>query len=219
MPSRARPRVVHRPILEELGDYEYGDAQKHGRRAEALVKEYLEEMEIDDRVFAAMMATPPDKITDWRIYPQFLANPDLSILRFPKSINDWLFAKCRRMGDRPRDGCMRDELHKERRNASRAMTASEPTVAQGSSVASSRGPFYIQVGAYGTQAEATSRLALVIGRAKRVLNGHEPVTMPYNATDQVWYRARFAGFTKVAARKACTRLKRQKIACVVMSAN
>lgn len=106
---------LHRPILEELGDYEYGDAQKHGRRAEALVKEYLEEMEIDDRVFAAMMATPPDKITDWRIYPQFLANPDLSILRFPKSINDWLFAKCRRMGDRPRDGCMRDELHKERR--------------------------------------------------------------------------------------------------------
>lgn len=104
-------------------------------------------------------------------------------------------------------------------DASRAMTASEPTVAQGSSVASARGPFHVQVGAYGTQAEATSRIALVIGRAKRVLKGHEPVTMAYNATDQVWYRARFAGFTKVAARKACTRLKRQKIACVVMSAN
>lgn len=98
--------------------------------------------------------------------------------------------------------------------------ASQTTsVTRGYAVTSTPGPFHVQVGAYGTPTEAQSRLAMVSKRARVLLRGHKPVTVAYQASKQKWYRARFSGFTKLAARKTCQGLKRKKIDCVVMSAN
>lgn len=104
---------LHRPTLEDLGDYDYAEAQEHMRRGYSLIKEYLVEMEIDDRVFTSMMETPANEVSVWEIDPQTKGTWD-DLERYPKSIHDWLFAKCRRMGDRPRSECMGDELRKER---------------------------------------------------------------------------------------------------------
>jgi hypothetical protein len=103
---------LHRPTLEDLGDYDYAEAQEHMRRGATLIKNYLEEMEIDEHVYAAMMGTPSNAVSVWEIDPSPKRTVD-DFWRYPKSVNDWLFAKCRRMGDRPREGCMSDELRKE----------------------------------------------------------------------------------------------------------
>jgi hypothetical protein len=101
--------------LADLGDQEYEDAATHSRRGATLIKEYLEEMGAGDGVFTAMMNTPASQMKVWIIDPSSKgANDDGE--RFPGSVYDWLFAKCRRMGDRPRIDCMRSELAEERRN-------------------------------------------------------------------------------------------------------
>ena len=105
---------LHRPLLEDLGDYDYAEAQQHMRRVAILIREYLEEMEADERIHTLMMNTPPNAISVWAVDP----NPQKAvadIYRYPNSIRDWLFARCRRMGDRPREGCLGDELIKEMR--------------------------------------------------------------------------------------------------------
>jgi D-alanyl-D-alanine carboxypeptidase len=94
------------------------------------------------------------------------------------------------------------------------------TAAEGDTDATeATGPFHVQVGAYTTQAEATSRLGEVQGRAASLLDGHPPVSMMFQKDDTQWYRARFAGFSQDNARSTCAELKRMSLDCIVMRAN
>jgi D-alanyl-D-alanine carboxypeptidase len=81
------------------------------------------------------------------------------------------------------------------------------------------GPYHVQVGAYTSQAEAQNRLDEVKGRATALLDGHQPVAIPFEKDDTQWFRARFAGFSQDSAKSACTELKRMSFDCVVMRAN
>ena len=80
------------------------------------------------------------------------------------------------------------------------------------------GPYHIQIGAYQADTEAKTRLADVSALVPEVLQGHPQVTMPVRSRSSQLYRARFAGFTKAAARTACNQLRKLAISCIVMPA-
>jgi D-alanyl-D-alanine carboxypeptidase len=104
--------------------------------------------------------------------------------------------------------------------ATAAPSAPASTTAEGDTDATeAAGPFHVQVGAYTTQAEATSRLGEVRGRAASLLDGHPPLSMVFQKDDTQWYRARFAGFSQDGARSTCAELKRMSLDCIVMRAN
>ncbi len=96
--------------------------------------------------------------------------------------------------------------------------ASTP-VPGGNSGGTGVGPFHVQVGAFTSEAEATSRLGEVQGRAAKVLDGHQAVTLSFRKNDTQWYRARFAGFSQDDAKNTCVTLKHMALDCVVMRAN
>jgi D-alanyl-D-alanine carboxypeptidase len=83
----------------------------------------------------------------------------------------------------------------------------------------STGPYHVQVGAYTSEAEAEGRLGEVQGRATTLLDGHQPLAIPFEKDATQWYRARFAGFSQDSAKSACAELKRMFFDCVVMRAN
>jgi D-alanyl-D-alanine carboxypeptidase len=104
--------------------------------------------------------------------------------------------------------------------ATTPVTASRSTTAEGDTDATeTTGPFHVQVGAYTSQAEATSRLGEVRGRAASLLDGHPPLSTVFQKDDTQWYRARFAGFSQDDARSTCAELKRMSLDCIVMRAN
>lgn len=82
----------------------------------------------------------------------------------------------------------------------------------------SREGFHVQVGAYKTRNDAHARLQEVGTRAGGLLRGYQPLTTEVPNPKRPLYRARFAGFTEVGARSACSKLKRLRIPCVVMRA-
>ncbi len=82
----------------------------------------------------------------------------------------------------------------------------------------SGGGYHVQVGAYGSDGEAQARLSQIKGSASDVISGHQPFTMHFKKGSQDYYRARFAGFSKDSADKACATLKKKSIGCVVMLA-
>jgi SPOR domain len=59
----------------------------------------------------------------------------------------------------------------------------------------------------------------VQGRAAKVLDGHQAVTLSFRKNDTQWYRARFAGFSQDDAKTTCVTLKQMALDCVVMRAN
>ncbi len=81
------------------------------------------------------------------------------------------------------------------------------------------GPFHVQIGAYPSDGEARLKLGAALGSAKTVLAGHTPVSIVYNASSKVWYRARFAGFERPAADQTCATLKAKHFECIVMRAD
>ncbi|MEZ5924533.1 MAG: D-alanyl-D-alanine carboxypeptidase family protein [Hyphomicrobiaceae bacterium] len=80
------------------------------------------------------------------------------------------------------------------------------------------GGYHVQVGAYGSEAEAMRRLARVQQDAGQMLAGADPIAVTYAVADKTWYRARFTGFDESHAHSACQNLKKRKIDCVVMRA-
>ena len=78
------------------------------------------------------------------------------------------------------------------------------------------GPYHIQIGAFGSEADAKQRLASIGSKAGNLLTGHKSFTMlvPNNTV----YRARFAGFTEQDARQTCRKLKRKAIDCLAVPA-
>jgi D-alanyl-D-alanine carboxypeptidase len=77
----------------------------------------------------------------------------------------------------------------------------------------SRGPFEIQIGAYGDSAEAERRMAAARQRAGGMLDAYHGVAIPVQ--NGKLYRARFRGFDATAANAACSRLKTMQIDCFV----
>lgn len=106
---------LHRPTLEDLGDMDYEASTNALAMAKKKIQTYLEEMEVEPKVNSLMMDTPADSLVVWTIDQRYEESPDPDyIYKYPPSIHDWLFAKCRRMGDRSRLDCMADQLAEER---------------------------------------------------------------------------------------------------------
>ncbi|GBE44516.1 D-alanyl-D-alanine carboxypeptidase DacF precursor [bacterium BMS3Bbin10] len=102
--------------------------------------------------------------------------------------------------------------------ADQETVASIPAQPQASRPPVRDGKFHIQVGAYSRQTDAMQRLAAIQLKAGDVINGHAPLAVPLVEPKRYLYRARFAGFTRKAAKSTCSQLKRRAITCVVMSA-
>ena len=81
-----------------------------------------------------------------------------------------------------------------------------------------RGPFEIQIGAFGDEAEAERRMSAARQRAGGMLDGYSAVSLPAQSGGSKFYRARFRGFDATAANETCSRLKNLKIDCFVTRA-
>ena len=83
-------------------------------------------------------------------------------------------------------------------------------------VARARGPFEIQIGAFGDSAEAERRMAAARERAGGMLDSYRGVAVPVQSGASKLYRARFRGFDATAANDTCSRLRSLKIDCFVI---
>ena len=107
----------------------------------------------------------------------------------------------------------------------RALTGrSEPPAApaqygqrQATRVSAAAGNYEVQIGAYGSIADAQRALNSVQDRAKRLLAGVPSVTHPGTANGRQIFRARFAGFDADRAASTCTELRRKGVDCFVMA--
>lgn len=79
-----------------------------------------------------------------------------------------------------------------------------------------KGPYHIQIGAFGSEEDAERRLHSIGSKAGKLLKGHQSFTMLV-PTNNV-YRARFGGFSEADARKTCRQLKKKSIDCMAISA-
>ncbi len=73
----------------------------------------------------------------------------------------------------------------------------------------------IQIGAYGSVAEAEQQLAHVHAKAADLVGGAQGRTQPVNANGRSLWRARFSGFQASNAGTICTELRRRQIDCLV----
>jgi D-alanyl-D-alanine carboxypeptidase len=79
------------------------------------------------------------------------------------------------------------------------------------------GTWSIQVGAFNTQADAQRRLDEAIKAGVDSLAGKKGITLTHSKDDTVIYRARFAGFDRASAQRACTALSRKSINCYALA--
>ena len=89
---------------------------------------------------------------------------------------------------------------------------------QAVSLKATAGHYEVQIGAYGSIAEAQRALTAVQGRAGRLLAGIASVTHPGVKDGHQIFRARFAGFNADRATSTCIELRRQSVDCFVMAA-
>jgi D-alanyl-D-alanine carboxypeptidase len=79
------------------------------------------------------------------------------------------------------------------------------------------GTWSIQVGAFNTQADAQRRLDEAIKAGVDSLAGKKGITLTHSKDDTVIYRARFAGFDRASAQRACAALSRKSINCYALA--
>jgi len=84
-------------------------------------------------------------------------------------------------------------------------------------VSAAAGSYEVQIGAYGSIADAQRALNSVQDRAKRLLAGVPSVTHPGTANGRQVFRARFAGFDAGRAASTCSELRRKGVDCFVMA--
>lgn len=75
----------------------------------------------------------------------------------------------------------------------------------------------IQIGAFPTADGAQSRLQKAMTKAKTNLKGKKPFTMKFAKGGDVFYRARFSGFTRKTAQNACRTLNRRGVGCFALA--
>jgi D-alanyl-D-alanine carboxypeptidase len=86
-------------------------------------------------------------------------------------------------------------------------------------VRASAGNYEVQIGAYGSIAEAQRALNSVQDRASRLLAGSASVTHPVMKNGHQIFRARFAGFDADRAASTCSALRTKGVDCFVMAAD
>jgi D-alanyl-D-alanine carboxypeptidase len=75
------------------------------------------------------------------------------------------------------------------------------------------GNWYIQIGAFGNEAQARERLATARELAASLLAKVNSYTEKGNKGSTEFYRARFAGFDEASAKRACETLKKNEFSC------
>lgn len=75
----------------------------------------------------------------------------------------------------------------------------------------------IQIGAFPTADGAQLRLEKAMKKAKTKLKGKKPFTMKFAKGDDVYYRARFSGFTRKTAKNACRALNSRGVGCFALA--
>ena len=97
--------------------------------------------------------------------------------------------------------------------ASRRVAEATPTAA----AQRGTGGFVIQIGAYGSQAEAERQLARARKEAPHLLAQRAPMTQQVGQGERLLFRARYGGFAAAAgAAEACQALQRHGFACLVV---
>jgi D-alanyl-D-alanine carboxypeptidase len=84
-------------------------------------------------------------------------------------------------------------------------------------VSAAAGDYEVQIGAYGSIADAQRALNSVQDRARGLLAGVPSVTHPGTVNGRQIFRARFAGFNADRAASTCTELRRKGVDCFVMA--
>lgn len=84
-------------------------------------------------------------------------------------------------------------------------------------VRAAAGNYEVQIGAYGSIADAQRALVSVQDRAQKLLAGVASVTHPATKNGHQIFRARFAGFNEDRATSTCTALRRKGVDCFVMA--
>jgi D-alanyl-D-alanine carboxypeptidase len=79
--------------------------------------------------------------------------------------------------------------------------------------------YHVQIGVYGSPAEAERAMAAAQTKAGHVLSNASPIALPLNKGDRQLYRARFQGFDSASATNACNELRRNGLDCFVARAN
>jgi len=79
-----------------------------------------------------------------------------------------------------------------------------------------RSGWIVQVGAFGSEAEAKQHLDEAQSKAKSLLGRADPFTETVTKGDKTYYRARFAGLDHDKAEAACKQLKKSEIACITI---
>ncbi|MGE5265767.1 MAG: serine hydrolase [Deltaproteobacteria bacterium] len=79
--------------------------------------------------------------------------------------------------------------------------------------------YHVQIGVYGSPAEAERAMATARTKAAHVLSNASPVALPLTKGDRQLYRARFQGFDSASATNACNELRRNGLDCFVARAN
>ena len=75
----------------------------------------------------------------------------------------------------------------------------------------------IQIGAFPSKKSATGRLAKASKKARRNLNGKVAFTIEVRKNGSSFYRARFAGFNRQTAKRACRTLVKKGIGCFALA--
>ena len=101
-------------------------------------------------------------------------------------------------------------------NLSGPQQAPQPASAQVAGIAP--GGFEVQIGAYGSAAEAERALTSTRASAADLLAARTQRTVAVQKESRQFYRARFAGFDSKAAAATCLELRRRQIDCFVMKA-
>jgi D-alanyl-D-alanine carboxypeptidase len=88
---------------------------------------------------------------------------------------------------------------------------------QATTLRATAGRYEVQIGAFGSIADAQRALNSVQDRAKQLLAGVPSVTHPGTVNGRQIFRARFAGFNADRAASTCTELRRKGVDCFVMA--
>ncbi|MGI9462539.1 MAG: SPOR domain-containing protein, partial [Aestuariivirgaceae bacterium] len=93
----------------------------------------------------------------------------------------------------------------------------DPKVPQKSDVDSHLKSWNIQIGAFPTAKGARSRLDKAVQKAAANLRGKKPFTMKFSKGKSTYYRARFSGFTRRTAQRACRTLTKKGLGCFALA--
>jgi hypothetical protein len=85
--------AVHRPTLKDLESANYDESAQALRNAGDSIQKYLSEMDIENKIFELLMKTSPDTVAP--LTARTVAGGYDVLHAYPRSVYDWLAAKCK----------------------------------------------------------------------------------------------------------------------------